>query len=116
VQGLRPGATKGYVTADVSVQGSFPSGVNVGDPIDASIAIGKLNNVVYVGRPVFAEANSAVTLFKLDPDGQHAFRVRVEFGRTSVNAVEVKSGLQPGDHVILSDMKAYDGFDRITVK
>jgi len=33
-----------------------------------------------------------------------------------VNTIEVRSGLQVGDKVILSDMKAYDNVDRVTLK
>jgi hypothetical protein len=37
-------------------------------------------------------------------------------GRSSVNAVEVLEGLAEGDRVILSDMSAWDGVDRIRLK
>jgi HlyD family secretion protein len=40
----------------------------------------------------------------------------VKLGRSSVNTVEIKDGLQPGDQVILSDMSTYDQFDRIQLK
>jgi len=34
-------------------------------------------------------------------------------GRAAVNTIEVKDGLKAGDVVILSDMSAYDTYDRI---
>jgi HlyD family secretion protein len=37
----------------------------------------------------------------------------VTFGRSSVSTIEVKDGLKVGDRVILSDMSAYDNYDRI---
>jgi HlyD family secretion protein len=40
----------------------------------------------------------------------------VELGRTSVNTVEIVKGLQIGDQVILSDMSAWDNFDRVQLK
>jgi beta-lactamase regulating signal transducer with metallopeptidase domain len=116
VQAVRPGVTNGLVTADLTVLTPLPAGVNSGEPIDVTIAVGEVANVVYVGRPVFANSNSDGTLFRLDPDGQHAVRVKVQFGRTSVNLIEVRSGLEPGDRVILSDTRAYDKFDIITLK
>jgi HlyD family secretion protein len=39
--------------------------------------------------------------------------VQVKLGRSSVSAVEILEGLQPGDQVILSDTSALDAFDRI---
>lgn len=116
VEDIRPGVSNGVVTADITLTAPLPSGVDTGEPIDSSITTGQLTNVLHVARPVFAPANSTVTLFRLEPDGQHANRVRVQFGRVSVNQIEIKSGLNPGDKVILSDMRAYDGFDRIAVK
>jgi HlyD family secretion protein len=39
--------------------------------------------------------------------------VKVVLGRSSVNTIEIKEGLAVGDQVILSDMSAYDSYDRI---
>lgn len=116
VQGVRPGVANGLVTADVAVLAPLPPQINIGDAVDVTIAITEISNVVYVGRPVFGKANTEATLFKLDPDGRHATRVKVQFGRTSVNQIEIKSGLQPGDRVILSDMAAWSNYDRIALK
>jgi HlyD family secretion protein len=41
-----------------------------------------------------------------------AGRVQVKLGRSSVNTVEILSGLKAGDRVVLSDMSAWDTFDR----
>jgi len=72
--------------------------------------------VVYVGRPVFGRSNSRVMLFKFEPDGHSAKKVPVQFGAASVNVIEVKSGLQPGDKVIISDMSQYDGVAAIVLR
>jgi HlyD family secretion protein len=65
---------------------------------------------------VHGDENSTVGLFKLVDGGQNAVRVQVELGRTSVNAVEIKKGLDAGDQLILSDMSQYDNFDRVELK
>ena len=62
------------------------------------------------------EPNSTVGLFKLVDDGKEAVRVQVQLGRTSVNTVEIVKGLQIGDQVVLSDMSAWDNFDRVQLK
>ncbi len=116
VQSVGSRATNGTVTVVLALLAPPPAGVPLGSQIDSTVVIGSLSNVVYVGRPVFATDNSDGTLFKLDPDGRHATRVKVQFGRSSVNAIEIKSGLQPGDRVILSDMTAYRQYDRIAIQ
>ena len=79
-------------------------------------AIGLLNDVLYMGRPAFGQEQSVVGLFKIGPDGVTAERTQVKLGKSSVNTMEVLSGLKVGDQVILSDMSAYDAYDRIRLK
>jgi HlyD family secretion protein len=109
-------ASNGVVTVDVGLNAPLPQGAAPGREVDGIILIGKLTQVTYVGRPVFGTANSEATLFKLDAGGMHATRVKVRFGRSSVNTVEVVEGLQPGDNIILSDMSAYAGQTRIRLQ
>jgi HlyD family secretion protein len=40
----------------------------------------------------------------------------VELGRASVNTVEIRGGVQPGDKIIISDMSRWDGYDRVKVE
>jgi beta-lactamase regulating signal transducer with metallopeptidase domain len=97
-----------------------PHFVGVPDQIDATIDIEKLDNVLYVGRPVHAgqspTRNSSFALFKIVKDGTEAERVNVKFGRASVNTIEILDGLKEGDKIILSDMSTYDNADRIHLK
>ena len=81
--------------------------------VDGTIEIERLADVLYVGRPVFAQPDSPGTLFRIDPDGKGAERVPVRFGRASVNAIEIADGLKAGDRVILSDMAAQDQTARV---
>lgn len=54
--------------------------------------------------------------FKRAADGQHATQITVQYGRASVNTIEVVSGLQPGDQVILSEMSAYASKERVRLQ
>jgi hypothetical protein len=47
--------------------------------------------------------------------GKEAVRANVEIGKTSVSTVQILKGLNIGDTVILSDMSAYDNFERIRI-
>ena len=84
--------------------------------VDGTIELERLNDVLFMGRPAFGQEQSAVGLFKIGGDGVEAERAQVKLGRSSVNTVEVLSGLKVGDQVILSDMSAYDAYDRIRLK
>jgi HlyD family secretion protein len=103
----------GTVTVDVALHGALPPGSRPDLSVDGTIQLMKLDDVVYVGRPVFGQQDSTVTLFKIEPNGKYANKVKVIFGRSSVNTIEIRGGLNVGDRVILSDMSAYDNYDRI---
>ena len=108
-----PSAQNGTVAVDVALDGALPQGARPDLSIEGTITIERLPNVVYVGRPAYGQSNSTVGLFRLVDGGKYAVRVNVQLGRTSVNSVEVLSGLKVGDVVILSDMSRYDAVDRV---
>jgi HlyD family secretion protein len=113
VSRIDPAAVNGTVTVDVKLEGALPQGARPDLSVDGTIEIEKLNDVLYVGRPTFGQPNSTVTLFKVDPDRKGAARVQVKLGRSSVNTIEILEGLRVGDQVILSDMSAWDAYERI---
>ena len=114
---IDPSVQNGTRTVDVSLPDVLPKGAVPDLSVDGTIELERLNDVLYVGRPAFGQEESTVGLFKVDPDGNGAARVQVKLGRSSVNTVEVLSGLKVGDTVILSDMSTCcDAFDRVRLK
>jgi HlyD family secretion protein len=113
VSRIDPAVVNGTVTVDVKLEGELPSGARPDLSVEGTIELERLDDVLYVGRPVFGQPNSTVTLFKVEPDGREAVRVQVKLGRSSVNTIEVLDGLSVGDKVILSDMSAQDAHNRI---
>ncbi len=116
VMRIDPAVVNGTVTVDIGLDGPLPSGARPDLSVEGTIEINRLPDVLYVGRPVHGEPDTTVGLFKLVDDGKAAERVQVTLGRTSVNTVEITKGLQAGDQVILSDMSAWDNFDRVQLK
>ena len=110
---IDPAVENGTVTVDVALDGALPRGARPDLTVDGTIELERLDEVVFVGRPVFGQEESVVSLFRLDAEGDGATRTRVSLGRASVSDIEVLEGLQPGDRVVLSDMSAWDQFDRV---
>jgi HlyD family secretion protein len=106
VSRIDPAVLNGTVTVDVKLEGTLPNGARPDLSVDGTIELEHLDDVVYMGRPVFGQAESTVSLFKIEPDGKYADRVQVQLGRASVNTIEVRKGLNVGDRVILSDTSA----------
>jgi HlyD family secretion protein len=110
---IDPNVINGTRTVDCKLDGPLPSGAVPDLSVDGTVEIERLADVVYIGRPVFGQPDSSVSIFKLEPDGKGASRVTVKLGRGSVNTIEVVDGLKVGDQVILSDMSAQDQNPRI---
>ncbi len=110
---IDPAVQNGTVTVDVELDGDLPLGARPDLTVDGTIELERLENVIYVQRPVFGQEQSVVSLFKFNPETQEAIRTQVSLGRMSVGDVEVLEGLEPGDQVVLSDMSAWDAFDRV---
>jgi HlyD family secretion protein len=113
---IDPSVQNGTRTVDVTLTGPLPKGAVPDLSVDGTIELERLNDVVYMGRPAFGQDQSTVGLFRMAEDGVNAERVQVKLGKSSVNTIEILSGLKVGDQVILSDMSAYDAYDRIRLK
>ena len=113
--GIDP-AVDGSVTVKVHLEGDLPAGVRPGTEVDGTIQIEELKDVIYVRRPAFSSPESTGRVFKLDPDKQHVTKVEVQYGRNFAHAIEIRSGLQAGDEVILSDMSAFSASNRLRLE
>jgi HlyD family secretion protein len=111
-----PAATNGSVLVDVTLTEALLRGAVPDLSVDGTIQLERLENILYVARPSLGQDQSTIGLFRLRPNSSDADRVQVKLGRSSVNAVEVISGLKEGDTVVLSDMSQWDSVDRVRLK
>ena len=116
VSRIDPAVQNGTVTVDVALEGALPQGARPDLSVDGTIELDRLKDVLFVGRPAFGQEKAQVGLFRVVEDGDEAVRVKVRLGKSSVNTVEILEGLKPGDKVILSDMSAWDAYDRVRLK
>lgn len=112
---IDPSVRNGTVTVDVGLKGELPRGARPDLSVEGTILLETLEDVLYVQRPAYGQANSTIGLFKLAGDDV-AERVQVQLGRSSVTIIEVLDGLAVGDRVILSDTSQWDDHDRIRLR
>ena len=103
VSRIDPAVQQGTVLVDVALEGDLPRGARPDLSVDGTIEIERLNDVLYVDRPAYGQAESLVGLYVVDQESQIARITQVRLGRTSVSTVEIVEGLGVGDEVILSD-------------
>lgn len=112
---IAPSVNNGAVQVDISLIEPLPSDARPDLSIDGEILVAQLNDTLFVRRPSFAQSNRSVKLFKLDTTGDVANRVSVEFGRGSVQKIQVKSGLSVGDQIIISQNEEIQRFNKISI-
>ena len=113
---IDPAVENGTVRVDVALEGELPRGARPDLTVDGKIELERLEDILFVSRPVFGREKSVVGLFKVEADNRHAVRTRVTLGRSSVNTIEVLEGVELGDRVVLSDMSTWDHFDRVRIQ
>ena len=116
VSRIDPAVRNGTVTIDVALPQELPPSARPDLSVDGNVVIERLDDIVYVSRPTFGQQNQRISMFKIVEEGAFAERATVFLGASSVNEIEVREGLQPGDVVILSDMSQWDGFDRVRLR
>ena len=124
---IHVGGADDMTLIEVALDSDPPQGVRPGQNVDGAIHVLTLKDVVYVGGPadeLSALSERTGTMFKMEPDGQHAVRTHVEFGLTGWSTgetgyekvIEIRSGLRPGNTVIMSDMSAFKDKERVRVQ
>jgi HlyD family secretion protein len=80
------------------------------------VTIREVRNTLLVERPAGAREDMRSSVFVVDRDGVVLRRVAVEYGRASASMIQIVSGVSPGDRVVVSDMRAWDQFERLQLR
>jgi HlyD family secretion protein len=116
VSRIDPSVVDGMVTVDLELLGDLPRGARPDLRVEGAVQLERIEDALQFRRPPLARENSGFELFRLGSDGQAAERVAVRLGRTSTEAIEILSGLEENDRVILSDMTRWKDHTRLRVK
>lgn len=115
VSRVEPAVQSGTVRVEVTPTQPWPEGARPDLTIDGVIELERIADCIYVARPAVAQPGTTMPLWKL-VDNDHAVRVPVTLGRMSVRTIEVKSGLMPGDRIIVSDMSQWENVQRVELR
>ena len=112
---IDPAVTAGIVQVDVKLTSILPNEARPDLTIDALIEISNIDSALYVKRPAFAPRNSQATLYRLSKDDKFAQKQKVALGQSSVNQIQILSGLAVGDEVIISDTSDWQEHNEIMI-
>ena len=84
--------------------------------IGAVTELADSRETLLVERPAGARERAQSGVFVVDQDGVVLRRVRVEYGRGSPSLIQIVSGVSAGDRIVVSDMRAWDAFERLRLR
>lgn len=113
---IDPAVESGTVLVEVALIGDLPNSARPQLNVDGRIQIGSIEKALYVERPVNVQGNSVSDAFIVAADGQSANLRTVNFGSEVGKYIQIKSGVETSDTLILSDLSIYKDARKILLK
>lgn len=110
---LSPEVVRNQVLARVRFDGAQPAGLRQNQRLTARVLIEEKPDVVMLPRGSFVENEGGRAAYVMD--GGVAVRRPIQIGATSVSAVEILSGLQPGDKVVIAGTDSFENAERVSI-
>ncbi|WP_168204160.1 efflux RND transporter periplasmic adaptor subunit [Aliikangiella coralliicola] len=114
VSRIDPAVVNGTVTVDVILPAQLPTEARPDLRVEGRVEIERLENVLLVDKPANWRQSSNAFLFKLE-DETVAVKTPVTFGASSVSSVQLLTGINAGEKVILSDLSQYESVDKLDI-
>jgi len=113
ISAVSPEVVNGEVNARIRFTDKQPPGLRQSQRMSARVLLDTRKNVLKLERGPFVEQSGGRYAYVMD--GSSAIRRPVELGVTSLGEVEVRSGLQPGDRVVVSGSDLFGDAPQVTV-
>ena len=112
---IDPAVKAGMVQVDVRLITELPNEARPDLTVDGLIEVSNITDALYVKRPVYAPKYSNASLYQLTNDQQFANKKMVKFGQSSVNKIQILTGLTVGDEIIISDTSGWQEHNEIMI-
>ena len=114
VSAVSPEVVNGEVNARLRfAEGKQPPGLRQNQRLSARIVLDTRRNVLVVERGPFLEQGGG--RFAYVVDGSRAQRRPIQTGASSLGAVEIVSGLQPGEKIVVSGADLFGDIERVSI-
>jgi len=111
---ISPEVVRNQVLARVRFDGNKqPVGLRQNQRLTARVLIEEKPDVLMLPRGSFVEQEGGRAAYVMD--GSVAVRRPIQMGATSVSAVEIISGLKPGDRVVIAGSDAFENAERVSI-
>lgn len=113
IAAVSPEVVNGEVVARLRFSDKQPPGLRQSQRMSARILLDTRNNVLKVERGPFVEQSGGRYAYVLN--GSTAVRRPIQTGVSSLGEVEIISGLQPGDRIVVSGADLFGDNERVSI-
>ncbi|RDZ26257.1 efflux RND transporter periplasmic adaptor subunit [Lysobacter silvisoli] len=113
VSAVSPEVVNGEVVSRLRFTAKQPPGLRQNQRLSARIVLGTRRNVLMVERGPFLEQAGGRYAYVMD--GSRAVRRPIQAGVSSLSAVEIIQGVQPGDRVVVSGSDQFDNAETVRI-
>jgi len=113
VSAISPEVVDGQVTGRVRFGDNKPAGLRQNQQLTTRILMDEHPNVLMVERGPFVDTGAGRVAYVVR--GGIAERTPIQVGATSLNAVEIVSGVKEGDRIVISGTDEFKGAQRIAL-
>lgn len=117
VTNINPQSSEGVMTFTVSPADPSDSRLSSGRRIDIDVNAGYIDSCLTIAAGSYFKGPGEYSLFVADgPDATELHRRKVRLGRSSRTAVEVVSGLEPGQRVATADLQRFESKSNLKIR
>ena len=106
----------GRFQVDMEFDGDVPEGIRRGQTLQIRVALSQEKQALLIPKGGFFQQTGGNWIFKLDKDGNTAYRVDIQLGSQNTEYYEVLQGLKPGDMIITSGYDNYGDIQELVLK
>lgn len=115
IKKVYPQVHGGRFTVDLDFGDDAPAKPVIGQAVHGRLRLGEDGITVFIPSGAFLEESGGSFIFVVAKDGKSAERREIRTGRRNAEQVEVVSGLEPGERVLISDYRGYGNIQRIDI-
>jgi len=110
---IYPQVNNGQFEVDMVFTDDQPSGIRRGQTIQTQLTLSDSNQAALIPNSAFYQDTGGNWIFVVSENGSEAVKRNVRLGRNNVNHIEVLSGLELGERVIISSYSSFKDMDRL---
>lgn len=106
----------GRFQVDMVFEEDIPEGIRRGQSLQIRVALSQEKKALLIPKGGFFQQTGGNWIFKLNEDGDLAYKVDIQLGSQNTEYYEVLQGLEPGDKVITSSYDNYGDKQELVLK